>query len=78
MLSAYRAVLKKLFGRSGNEGERCAQFMAHVGEELQLGLSHALHLLGHSLLLAHRVVQLSVDARLGYVGTYGKGARHDE
>ena len=78
VLSSHRRVFKQLVGRSGDECERCAQFVAYVGEELQLCLCHSFHLLGHGLLLAHRVVQTAVDACFCHVCTYCEGAHHDE
>ena len=49
----YRRVFEQLFCRSGDERQRCAQFVTHVREELQLRLRHFLHLRRHSTLLVH-------------------------
>ena len=74
----YRRVFEQLFCRSGDERQRCAQFVTHVREELQLRLRHFLHLSRHFALLFHRGFQLSVDAGTGEERVDGCGAHHDE
>ena len=70
MRSRHGRVFEQLVCRSRYERERCAQFVAYVGEELQLCLCKLFYVFGHLLLLCHAVFEPLVDARFGAVGSY--------
>ena len=73
-----RGVRQQLFGRACYQRERCAQFVAHIGKELQLRLCHLGHMFGHAALLFNAVFQLAVYAGLQKVATHGIGTGHHQ